>query len=141
MAEHGIYEEIQRCVAEGDDALARDLARKGLEAGLSPLELIEKGFTPALRSVGIRWETGEIFLPEMILAAEAMKAAMGVLQPVLQKERKGAPEVKSCVLGTVKGDIHDIGKSIVGALVEAAGLKVVDLGTNVETARFPSSTR
>jgi len=70
-----------------------------------------------------------------------MKAAVRVLQPALQKEGGGSHAPRSCVVGTVKGDIHDIGKSIVGALVEAAGLNVIDLGTNVETARFVSAAR
>ena len=141
MAEQKIYDDIRRCIAEGDDGWARELAQQGLDSGIGPLDLIEKGFTPALRVVGERWETGEIYLPEMILAAEAMKAALSVLSPVLQKDSATAQDTKSCVLGTVKGDIHDIGKSIVGALVEAGGLKVVDLGTNVEPARFVAAVR
>ena len=105
------------------------------------MDLIEKGFTPALRAVGDRWDAGAIFLPEMILSADAMKAAVRALQPALQKDGAAAHEIKTCIVGTVKGDIHDIGKSIVGALVEAAGLNVIDLGTNVETERFVSAVR
>ncbi|MDH5567667.1 MAG: corrinoid protein [Myxococcales bacterium] len=141
MAENEIYEDIKQCIADGDEAWACELAQQGLDQGLSALDLIENGFTPALRAVGDRWDSGTIYLPEMILAADAMKSAMRVLQPSLQKERPGAQEAKSCVVGTVKGDIHDIGKSIVGALVEASGLNVIDLGTNVETARFVSAVR
>ena len=141
MADNEIYEDIKQCIADGDEVLACELAQQGLDQGVSPLDLIEKGFTPALRAVGDRWDTGSIFLPEMILSAEAMKAAVRALQPALQKDGTGAHEVKSCVVGTVKGDIHDIGKSIVGALVEAAGLNVIDLGTNVETERFVSAAR
>ncbi len=141
MADNEIYQEIMQCIADGDENLACELAQRGLDQGVSPLDLIEKGFTPALRAVGDRWDTGSIFLPEMILSADAMKAAVRALQPALQKDGAGAYEVKSCVVGTVKGDIHDIGKSIVGALVEAAGLNVVDLGTNVETADFVSAAR
>jgi len=136
MADQKIYDDIQQCVAEGDNDWASDLARQGLEAGIPAVDIIEKGFTPALRSMGDRWDSGEIFLPEMILAAEAMKGAMAVLQPALAKDREGADSTQTCVIGTVKGDIHDIGKSIVAALVEAAGLKVIDLGTNVETEDF-----
>jgi corrinoid protein of di/trimethylamine methyltransferase len=136
MAENEIYDEIREAVAEGDQEWACDLMRKGLEAGRSPIELIDNGLTPALRSVGDRWDAGEIFLPGMILAAESMKAAMRILQPELQKTREGKDQQKSCVMGTVKGDIHDIGKSIVAALAEAGGLRVHDLGTNVATNRF-----
>jgi len=141
MAEKQIYEDIQQCIADGDEDWARELAQQGLDQGVSALDLIEKGFTPALRAVGDRWDAGAIFLPEMILSADAMKAAVRVLQPALQKDGAGGREPKSCIVGTVKGDIHDIGKSIVGALVEAAGLNVIDLGTNVETARFVSAAR
>ncbi len=141
MAENEIYEDIMECIADGDEDRARELAQKGLDEGLSPLDLIEKGFTPALRAVGDRWDTGSIFLPEMILSADAMKAAVRVLQPALQQEGSGRHAPRACVVGTVKGDIHDIGKSIVGALVEAAGLNVIDLGTNVETARFVDTAR
>jgi len=136
MADDEIYENIKQCIADGDEDWARELAQQGLGQGVSPLDLIEKGFTPALRAVGDRWDAGAIFLPEMILSADAMKAAVRVLQPALQNAGAGAHEPKSCVVGAVKGDIHDIGKSIVGALVDAAGLNVIDLGTNVETARF-----
>jgi len=141
MAENEIYADIMQCIADGDEEWARELAQQGLDQGLSPFDLIEKGFTPALRAVGDRWDTGSIFLPEMILSADAMKGAVRVLQPALQTEGKGSPAPRSCVVGTVKGDIHDIGKSIVGALVEAAGLNVIDLGTNVETARFVDTAR
>ncbi len=141
MAANEIYEDIMQCIADGDDDWARELAQKGLDEGVSPLDLIENGFTPALRAVGERWDTGSIFLPEMILSADAMKAAVRALQPALQEEGGGEREVKSCVVGTVNGDIHDIGKSIVGALVEAAGLNVIDLGTNVETEQFVNAVR
>jgi corrinoid protein of di/trimethylamine methyltransferase len=141
MADNEIYEDIKQCIADGNEDSACELAQQGLDQGVSPLDLIEKGFTPALRAVGDRWDAGAIFLPEMILSADAMKAAVRVLQPALQKDGAGAHAIKSCVVGTVKGDIHDIGKSIVGALVEAAGLNVIDLGTNVETERFVSAAR
>jgi corrinoid protein of di/trimethylamine methyltransferase len=141
MAGNEIYEDILQCIADGDDDRARELAQQGLDQGVSPLDLIEKGFTPALRAVGDRWDAGAIFLPEMILSADAMKAAVRALQPALQKDGEGTHEIKTCIVGTVKGDIHDIGKSIVGALVEAAGLNVIDLGTNVETERFVNTAR
>jgi trimethylamine corrinoid protein len=141
MAANEIYQDIMQCIADGYEDRARELAQQGLDQGVSPLDLIENGFTPALRAVGDRWDAGLIFLPEMILAADSMKAAIRVLQPALQKAGGGTHEMKSCVVGTVKGDIHDIGKSIVGALVEAAGLKVIDLGTDVETEKFVNTAR
>jgi corrinoid protein of di/trimethylamine methyltransferase len=141
MDETTLFEGIRTSVAEGDPERAAALALEALGAGLEPLRVLEEGFTPALRGVGARWEAGELFLPEMILAAEAMKAALGVLQPELLRRGGTAAAPLCCVMGTVKGDIHDIGKSIVAAMLEAAGFRVVDLGTDVDTARFVEAVR
>ncbi|HET7294805.1 MAG TPA: cobalamin-dependent protein [Vicinamibacteria bacterium] len=132
---------IDATVADGDAEGSSALARQALQAGEDPLRVLEDGFTAALRRVGERWEAGDLYLPEMILAAEAMKAALAVLQPEIQR-RGGAPAApRCCVLGTVKGDIHDIGKSIVGSMLEAAGFRVVDLGTDVPADRFVAAVR
>jgi len=136
MADNEIYEDIKQCIADGDEEWARELAQQGLDQGLSPLDLIEKGFTPALRAVGDRWDTGSIFLPEMILSADAMKAAVRVLQPALQKEGGGSHAPRSCVVGTVKGDIHDIGKNLVGMMMEGAGFEVINLGINTPVEKY-----
>ena len=141
MNQTTLFARIHAAVAEGDAEVAAALAREALQTDLDPLVVLEDGFTQALRGVGARWEAGELYLPEMILAAEAMKAAMGVLQPEILRRggSRGAP--LCCVMGTVKGDIHDIGKSIVAAMLEAAGFRVVDLGTDVGTDRFVAAVR
>jgi corrinoid protein of di/trimethylamine methyltransferase len=136
MSDEELFEEIRASIGEGDADRARALAGQALEAGLDPLSVLETGFTRALQALGARWEAGDLYLPEMILAAEAMKAAMGVLQPRMRDGEHGSGGQRRCVLGTVKGDIHDIGKSIVGALLEASGFQILDLGTDVEPARF-----
>ncbi len=141
MDEDALYGKISISIAEGDGDLARQLAEQGLKHGISPLDLIEKAYTPALHDVGSRWATGELFLPEMILAAEAVKGAMRVLKSAIQKQDGSPRAAHYCVLGTVKGDIHDIGKSIVASLVEAVGFNVVDLGTDVDAARFVDAIR
>lgn len=141
MDERTLFGKIHASVSEGDADEAARLARAGVESGLDPLHVLEDGFTRALRGVGERWEAGDLYLPEMILAAEAMKAAMGVLQPEILRRGGSAGEPLCCVMGTVKGDIHDIGKSIVGAMLEAAGFRVVDLGTDVDTERFVGAVR
>jgi corrinoid protein of di/trimethylamine methyltransferase len=129
------------CVEEGDADRARSLAARALRAGLDPLRVLEEGYTRALQGVGERWEAGDLFLPEMILAAEAMKAAMAVLQPKLREREGFAERSRRCVLGTVRGDSHDIGKHIVAALLEASGFEITDLGTDVEPARFVRALR
>ncbi len=141
MDERNLFARIQASVTEGDAEAAAALAREALHTDLDPLAVLEDGFTQALRGVGARWEAGDLYLPEMILAAEAMKAAMGVLQPEILRRGGSRGDPPCCVMGTVKGDIHDIGKSIVGAMLEAAGFRVVDLGTDVATERFVAAVR
>lgn len=141
MGNQDVFERIHASVVEGDDERARTLAAEAVRAGLDPLEVLERGFTAALRQVGDCWERGTMFLPEMILAAEAVKAAMAELKPHLNSaEGEGAPRAV-CVMGTVRGDIHDIGKNIVSTMLEAFGFTVVDLGTDVEEERFVSAVR
>jgi corrinoid protein of di/trimethylamine methyltransferase len=141
MDEKTLFERMEASVAEGEKERAAELAREALREGLDPLRVLEEGFTRALRGVGARWEAGEIFLPEMILAAESMKAAMKVLQPEILRRGGSAGEPLCCVMGTVRGDIHDIGKSIVAAMLEAVGFRVVDLGTSVGAERFVAAVR
>jgi corrinoid protein of di/trimethylamine methyltransferase len=141
MHDKELFGKIRAAVAEGDAEQARALARQALESGLDPLRVLEEGYTRALQEVGARWETGEVYLPEMILAAEAMKSAMRILQPKIRELHPGSRAERRCVLGTVRGDIHDIGKSIVGSLLEASGFEIIDLGTNVDPVRFVSALR
>jgi methanogenic corrinoid protein MtbC1 len=136
-----LFEAIRACVDEGDPERAAQLARQALGASLDPLQVLEAGYTRALRGVGARWEAGELYLPEMLLAAECMKAALAVLQPEILRRGGARLEPRCCVVGTVKGDIHDIGKSIVAAMLEAAGFRVVDLGTDVDAERFVGAVR
>lgn len=136
-----LLEHMRESVAQGDADRAGALAAEGLRAGLDPLTILEDGYTSALRTVGACWEKGELYLPEMILAAEAVKAAMAVLKPALRATIAPGAVQAPCVLGTVKGDIHDIGKNIVGTMLEAFGFTIVDLGTDVDRARFVSAVR
>jgi len=136
-----LLEQMRESVAQGDADRAGALAAEGLRAGLDPLAILEDGFTSALRTVGSCWEKGELYLPEMILAAEAVKAAMAALKPALRAKVAPGTVQAPCVLGTVKGDIHDIGKNIVGTMLEAFGFTIVDLGTDVDQARFVSAVR
>ena len=135
------HEEIERAIVEGNVDAARSLARSLVEQGGDLLAAIEHGFSAGIRKVGDLWEEGEYFLPELVQGAEAMKAAMEIIQPALATQQ-GALEPKGrVVIGTVEGDLHDIGKSLVGTLLAANGFEVHDLGSNVPVATYIEKAR
>ncbi len=130
----------EKAVLDGSRDEAAALARTALERGYDILPVIEAGFSSGVREAGARWERGEYFLPELAFSAEAMKAAMAILQPVLLASGEG--RLKSRVLiGTVQGDIHDIGKSLVTTMLLANNHEVIDLGADVAHARFVEEVR
>jgi len=129
-----IIQELHQAVVDGDADRARAAALQSLEAGISPVIAIEAGLTAGIREVGDHFGCGEIFLPEMIMSAEAMEAAVEILEPHLQGEQ--AKKKGKVLIGTVKGDIHDLGKNIVIALLKANGYEVIDLGRDVPPATF-----
>ena len=134
---HGneLLHELGQAVLEGDEARALDAARRALEADLSALEAIDGGLVPGIRKAGQLWDEGEYFLPELVASAQAMKAAMAVLQPALGVSG-GAKAAARVVIGTVEGDIHDIGKTLVGTLLSANGFEVFDEGADVPLSRL-----
>ncbi len=141
MGDGLLFERMQAAVTEGDADRARALAEEALRAGLDPIEVLERGYTSALRTVGDGWARGDVYLPEMMLSAEAVKAALHALTPALRARSAPSDASALCVLGTVQGDIHDIGKNIVGTLLEAFGFLIVDLGTDVAPERFVAAVR
>jgi methanogenic corrinoid protein MtbC1 len=112
----------------GKAAEVKDLTQKGLDAGLEPIDLLYKGLIPALQEVGRRFEIGDFFVPEMLLSAKAMQGALTLLKPLLAA--KGEKTLGKIVMGTVKGDVHDIGKNLCNIMLEGAGFEVFDLGVN-----------
>ena len=126
---------MSKAVLDGDEETAVKLANEALAAGANLLEAVEQGFVPGIRKAGDLWEEGEYFLPELITSAQAMKAAMALIQPALQEDAKGQNE-GSVVIGTVQGDIHDIGKTLVGTMLSANGFTVYDEGGDVPVSRF-----
>ncbi len=130
------FEALAQAVIDGDVGAAGTLAAAALAAGLEPLEIIEKGFSEGIREVGELWEEGEYFLPELIQGAEAMQAAMAVLRPALEAGSGSGEPAGRVVIGTVQGDLHDIGKSLVGTLLSAHGFEVHDLGADVPVEDF-----
>jgi len=131
-----LLKEQRQAILAGDTERAVELAREALATDADVLVCIDDGFVAGIREVGLLWAEGEYFLPELVLGAEAMKAAMAVLRPESLKLDSGREQRAKVVLGTVKGDIHDIGKSLVGTVFEANGFEVVDLGRDVSDEAF-----
>ncbi len=131
---------LYESILDGDEDTAADLARDALGSGMAALTAIDQGCTPGIREAGRLFEEGEFFLPELVTAAQAMKAAMAVLQPSLETAaaRRSHGRV---VIGTAPGDIHDIGKTLVGALLSAHGFEVEDVGVDVAIERFVDRAR
>jgi 5-methyltetrahydrofolate--homocysteine methyltransferase len=126
----GLYENTLEGIAQP----VIDLTKEGLELGMDPLDLLFKALIPALEEVGRLFEIGEYFVPEMLIAANAMSGAMDILQPLIAAS--GAEPLGVFVMGTVKGDIHDIGKNLCNVMLEGAGFQVIDLGVNVAPEVF-----
>jgi trimethylamine corrinoid protein len=127
---------LTRAVLDGDKSEAETLARQSLGLGLDPHETIERGAVPGIQKAGSLWEEGDYFLPELISSAEAMKAALAVLRPALDAGRGDDLSLGRIVIGTVEGDIHDIGKNLVAAMLSANGFDVIDLGADVKLETF-----
>ncbi|NLA27082.1 MAG: hypothetical protein GX878_06760, partial [Firmicutes bacterium] len=141
MEKDKLFAEMKQAVLEGEIELAEELAQKAVEGGLNPLEAIETGYVPGIDEVGALFEQGEIFLPELIAAAEAMKAALAVLEPVLQERDMSRDILGKVVIGTMHNDIHDIGKDMVASMLMAAGFEVTNLGINVPCDLFISTAK
>jgi corrinoid protein of di/trimethylamine methyltransferase len=130
------FKQMAQAVIDGDDDEAASLAQQALDQGVAPLEAINKGFTPGMDVVGELYSTGEYFLPDLILGGEAMKTALAVLEPALKASGQVREVLGVVVLGTVKGDIHEIGKSLVGSMLAANGFEVYDVGIDIEASEF-----
>jgi methylmalonyl-CoA mutase cobalamin-binding domain/chain len=116
-----------------------DLTRQGLELGLGPETLLYEALIPSLEEVGARFERGDFFVPEMLIAGRAMAGALEILRPLLAET--GAQTIGKIVMGTVKGDVHDIGKNLVNIMFEGAGFEVIDLGVQVSPEKFLDAIR
>ncbi|HEY6041490.1 MAG TPA: cobalamin-dependent protein, partial [Anaerolineae bacterium] len=118
----------------GKAAEVKQLTQTGVEVDLSPLDMLYKGLLPALQEVGRRFEKGEFFVPEMLMSAKAMQGALAILRPLLAA--RGEKTIGKVVMGTVKGDVHDIGKNLCNIMLEGAGFEVYDLGVNTTPEKF-----
>jgi corrinoid protein of di/trimethylamine methyltransferase len=136
MTKEELFQDIRRAIVEGDKPAAERLAGEALRMSLDLSEVVDKGYVPGIQEVGELWEKGEYFLPELITSAECMKAAMDILQPEMAKANIKSRSLGKVVIGTVEGDIHDIGKNLVASMLQANGFEVHDIGTDVKLERF-----
>lgn len=132
MAE--ILDQIARELFAGNAKAVAELVEKALEEGLAPQEILNDGLIKGMNEVGVKFKANEIYVPEVLIAARAMKAGMEILRPKLVET--GVEPVAKMVIGTVKGDLHDIGKNLVAMMMEGAGFQVIDLGIDVPAEKF-----
>ncbi len=131
-----LYKKMAQSILDGDSDAAVALAKQAIEAGVDPLEAISKGFVLGVNQVGESFACGQAFLPELVMAGEAMKAAVATLEPEMQKRGSVRQVFGKVVLATVEGDIHEIGKTLVGTMLSASGFQVYDLGVDVPSGRI-----
>lgn len=133
------YELIFDAVVEGNIDRVGKLVSESLNGGSTAGDLLNQGLIRAMDEVGTRFERGDMYIPEMLVSAKAMKAGLSILRPYLVKD--GIPSIGRVVIGTVKGDMHDIGKNLVTMMLEGAGFEVFDLGTDVAPEKFAAAVR
>lgn len=136
-----LFDAMRQSIIDGDTDQAEALARQALDRGIDPLAAINEGFVLGINYVGDQFGAGEMFLPDLMLAAEAMKVAVAVLEPEMAKRGVQRQVLGRVVLGTVKGDIHEIGKNLVATMLSASGFEVHDLGVDVPFERFAQKAR
>jgi trimethylamine corrinoid protein len=128
--------ELHDAVVKGDDAAAAAITKKLLDKGIDPSKIVNEGLAPAMAEVGKRFGCLEMFLSDVMLSADAMKAATNVMEPSILAKKTSAPKQGVVVIGAIEGDVHDIGKNIVIAMLEASGFEVHDLGRDVPVPTF-----
>ncbi len=131
-----LLRQITESLVQGDPEATVDLTRQALAAGLEPLAILNQGLMPGMQVVGEKFASGEYFLPHLVVAASGMQGAMALLEPALRARQQAVQKAGTVVIGTVRGDIHEIGKSLVATMLSASGFQVVDLGVDVPTEAF-----
>jgi corrinoid protein of di/trimethylamine methyltransferase len=135
------FKDMAQSVIDGEVEDAERLARQAIEQGVDPLDAINQGFVVGVNHVGEGYAAGEMFLPDLVLAGEAMKAAVAVLEPEMKRRGTKRQMLGTVVMGTVEGDIHDIGKTLVATMLSATGFQVYDLGVDVPVETFLEKAR
>jgi methylmalonyl-CoA mutase cobalamin-binding domain/chain len=139
MTSEELLTELYDKTLTGNGPAVLELTRTGLDQGLGPETLLYEALIPALEEVGARFERGDFFVPEMLIAGKAMAGALEILRPLLAET--GAEPIGTVVIGTVKGDVHDIGKNLVNIMFEGAGFQVIDLGVQVSPEKFVDAVK
>ena len=133
MEKSEILQMMKKAILEGDSDLAREGAEAAVRQQIDPLEVLDSGLSKGMELVGDRFETGEAFLPELLMAAETFNAAMDILKPEIKAQKKKVDKSGTVLIATVKGDLHSIGKNIVATILETRGFTVVDMGIDIPT--------
>lgn len=141
MQTEELFQSMSQSIIDGDADVAASLARQSIDMGIDPLEAINQGFVKGVNFVGDQFSCGDMFLPELVMAGEAMKTAIGVLEPEMSKRGTERQVYGKVVLATVQGDIHDIGKTLVGTMLSAYGFQVYDLGVDVAIPKIVEKAR
>jgi len=136
-----LFQAMAQSIIDGDSEAAESLARQSIEQGIDPLEAINQGFVVGVNYVGNEFSCGNAFLPELVMAGEAMKSAVSTLEPEMSRLGTARDVLGRVVLGTIQGDIHDIGKTLVGTMLSAAGFQVYDLGVDVPVTKLVEKAR
>jgi 5-methyltetrahydrofolate--homocysteine methyltransferase len=129
-----IFEGLSTAVLEGDSKKSVKFVEKALKQAMAPQEILDKGLIVGMAEVGVRFKRGDMFVPEVLMSAEAMAAGMDLIRPLLIET--GAKLVGKILMGTVKGDLHDIGKNLVSMMCEGNGFEIIDIGFNAEPEKF-----
>jgi corrinoid protein of di/trimethylamine methyltransferase len=132
---------MAQSIIDGDSEAAESLAKQAIAAGIDPLVAINQGFVIGVNHVGSEFSCGNAFLPELVMAGEAMKVAVSALEPEMARLGTSRQMLGTVVLGTIQGDIHDIGKTLVGTMLSAAGFQVYDLGVDVPVEKLVGKAR
>ncbi len=127
-------EALKQSIIDGDSNTAKDITSQALDEGMSPEQVLSDGLIAGMNVIGKAFKNNEVYVPEVLIAARAMKNAMEILEPKLVAA--GVEPIGTVAIGTVKGDLHDIGKNLVIMMLKGAGFKVIDLGTDVEPAKY-----
>lgn len=139
--EDDLYKLISDALVDLDEEQVLTLTQRGLEQGLDPLEILERGLSDGIRRIGDSYAAGNITLPHMVICADIMQRAVLILEPEIEKSQKKRRFKGKVIIGTVEGDIHDIGKKIVATLLKANGYEVIDLGRDVPNTKFVEQVR